>query len=157
MTVKSNHRISRVQTNNEECSKLESRIQTTQAWRAQAKEYQVSDCGFGVIQGTLLQWVQYFGTFLVLDLFLVVYATLLWNPSKSPSKFNFTGNQFSEVYAFHMNFLNEMEENAPNKFHKLMANIFEAIQKFCSNGATAVASHKDVMAFLDLDDMDNNE
>ncbi|KAG2114026.1 hypothetical protein BD769DRAFT_1391579 [Suillus cothurnatus] len=87
----------------------------------------------------------------------LVYATLLWNSSKSPSKFNFTGNQFSEVYAFHMNFLNEMEENAPNKFHKLMANIFEAIQKFCTNSATAVASHKDVMAFLDLDDMDNNE
>ncbi|KAG1817027.1 hypothetical protein DFJ58DRAFT_739641 [Suillus subalutaceus] len=86
-----------------------------------------------------------------------VYAALLWKSSKSPSKFNFTGNQFSKVYAFHVNFLNEMEENVPSKFHKLMADIFEAIQKLCSNGATAVASHKDVMAFLDLDGMDNDE
>ncbi|KAG2114135.1 hypothetical protein DEU56DRAFT_919634 [Suillus clintonianus] len=86
-----------------------------------------------------------------------VYAALLWKSSKSPSKFNFTGNQFSEVYIFHVNFLNEMEENAPSKFHKLMADIFEAVQKLCSNGATAIASHKDAMAFLDLDGMDDDD
>ncbi|KAG1784578.1 uncharacterized protein HD556DRAFT_1451612 [Suillus plorans] len=86
-----------------------------------------------------------------------VYAALLWKSNKSPSKFNFTGNQFSEVYAFHVNFLNEMEENAPSKFHKLMADIFSAVQTLCSNGAAAVASHKDAMAFLDLDGMDDDE
>ncbi|KAG1891601.1 uncharacterized protein F5891DRAFT_1197654 [Suillus fuscotomentosus] len=86
-----------------------------------------------------------------------VYAALLWKSNKSPSKFNFTGNQFSEVYTFHVNFLNEMEENAPSKFHKLMANIFLAVQKLCSNGAAAVVSHKDAMAFLDLDGMDDDE
>ncbi|KAG1851216.1 hypothetical protein C8R48DRAFT_777912 [Suillus tomentosus] len=86
-----------------------------------------------------------------------VYAALLWKSNKSPSKFNFTGNQFSEVYTFHVNFLNEMEENAPSKFHKLMADIFSAVQKLCSNGAAAVVSHKDAMAFLDLDGMDDDE
>ncbi|KAG2119698.1 uncharacterized protein F5147DRAFT_647595 [Suillus discolor] len=86
-----------------------------------------------------------------------VYAALLWKSNKSPPKFNFTANQFSEVYAFHVNFLNEMEENVPSKFHKLMADIFSAVQKLCSNGAAAVASHKDAMAFLDLDGMDDNE
>ncbi|KAG1871528.1 hypothetical protein F4604DRAFT_1926263 [Suillus subluteus] len=56
-----------------------------------------------------------------------VYAALLWKSSKTSSKFNFTGNQFSEVYTFHVNFLNKMEEHVPTKFHKLMADIFEAI------------------------------
>ncbi|KAG1895138.1 uncharacterized protein F5891DRAFT_1194484 [Suillus fuscotomentosus] len=87
----------------------------------------------------------------------LVYAALLCKSNKSPSKFNFMGNQFSVVYTFHVNFLNEMEENAPSKFHKLMANIFSAVQKLCSNGAAAVVSHKDAMAFLDLDGMDDNE
>ncbi|KAG1787237.1 hypothetical protein EV424DRAFT_1551227 [Suillus variegatus] len=86
-----------------------------------------------------------------------VYAALLWKSNKSPSKFNFMGNQFSEVYAFHVNFLNEMEENVPSKFHKLMADIFLAVQKLCSNGTTAVVLHKDAMAFLDLDGMDDDE
>ncbi|KAG1820989.1 uncharacterized protein BJ212DRAFT_1478086 [Suillus subaureus] len=49
-----------------------------------------------------------------------------------------------------------MEENAPSKFHKLMANIFEAVQKLCSNGAAATL-HEDAMTFLNLDGMDDVE
>ncbi|KAG2153821.1 hypothetical protein DEU56DRAFT_907301 [Suillus clintonianus] len=86
-----------------------------------------------------------------------VYAALLWKASKSPSKFNFTGNQFSEVYFFHMKFLNGMKETAPGKFHRLMADIFEAVQKLCTNGAATLSSHNDAMAFLDLDGMDDDE
>ncbi|KAG2053927.1 hypothetical protein BDR06DRAFT_971999 [Suillus hirtellus] len=72
-------------------------------------------------------------------------------------KFNFMGNQFSEVYTFHVNFLNKMEENVLSKFHKSMADIFSAVQKVCSNGTTAIVSHKDAMAFLDLDGMDDDK
>ncbi|KAG2066201.1 hypothetical protein BDR04DRAFT_1121349 [Suillus decipiens] len=43
------------------------------------------------------------------------------------SKFNFTGNQFSEVYLLHIKILEDLRTRAPGKFHKLMANIFEAI------------------------------
>ncbi|KAG0695106.1 hypothetical protein DFH29DRAFT_1005745 [Suillus ampliporus] len=86
-----------------------------------------------------------------------VYAALFWKASKSPSKFNFTGNQFSKVYFFHVNFLAGMKETAPGKFHRLMADIFEALQKLCTNGAATLASHEDLMAFLNLDGMDDDE
>ncbi|KAG1809558.1 hypothetical protein EV424DRAFT_1542980 [Suillus variegatus] len=46
----------------------------------------------------------------------------------SPSKFNFTGNLFSEVYFFHVELLEKMKGAAPGKFHKMMADIFDAIQ-----------------------------
>jgi hypothetical protein len=57
-----------------------------------------------------------------------VYGALFWKANGSPSKFNFTGNLFSKVYFFHVNLLGEMKKTAPGKFHKLMADIFEAIQ-----------------------------
>ncbi|KAG1902407.1 uncharacterized protein F5891DRAFT_1186518 [Suillus fuscotomentosus] len=114
-----------------------------------------ADC-FKEIAGNKAQWPEVTIPMVALTSTLV-YAALLWKSNKSPSKFNFTGNQFSEVYTFHVNFLNKMEENAPSKFHKLMADIFLAVQKLCSNGAAAIVSHKDAMAFLDLDGMDDDE
>ncbi|KAG1770182.1 hypothetical protein EDD22DRAFT_843216 [Suillus occidentalis] len=87
-----------------------------------------------------------------------VYAALLWKANGSPSKFNFTGNLFSEVYFFHVKLLEKMREAAPGKFHKMMADIFGAIQKLCANGnAAIVGSHDSAMAFLDLDGMDDEE
>ncbi|KAG2127508.1 hypothetical protein DEU56DRAFT_758625 [Suillus clintonianus] len=65
--------------------------------------------------------------------------------------------KFSEVYFFHVKFLNGMKETAPGKFHRLMADIFEAVQKLCTNGAATLSSHDDAMAFLDLDGMDDDE
>ncbi|KAG1731876.1 hypothetical protein EDD22DRAFT_960475 [Suillus occidentalis] len=87
-----------------------------------------------------------------------VYAVLLWKSNRSPSKFNFTGNLFSEVYFFHVKLLEKMREAAPGKFHKMMADIFGAIQKLCTNGnAAIVGSHNSAMASLDLDGMDDKE
>ncbi|KAG1850447.1 hypothetical protein F4604DRAFT_1808523 [Suillus subluteus] len=57
-----------------------------------------------------------------------VYAALFWKAQGSPPKFNFTGNQFSEVYVFHVQFLEDLKKNAPQKFHKLMADVFAAIE-----------------------------
>ncbi|KAG2066511.1 hypothetical protein BDR04DRAFT_1160180 [Suillus decipiens] len=88
----------------------------------------------------------------------LVYAALFWKANGSPSKFNFTGNLFSEVYFFHIKFLEDMKVTAPHKFHKMMANIFEAIQKLCTNSNTAlVGSHESAMAFLDINSMDDKE
>ncbi|KAG2066116.1 hypothetical protein BDR04DRAFT_1121396 [Suillus decipiens] len=71
-----------------------------------------------------------------------VYAALFWKANGSPSKFNFT----------------DMKVMAPCKFHKMMADIFEAIQKLCTNSSTAlVRSHKSAMAFLNIDGMDDKE
>ncbi|KAG1866753.1 hypothetical protein F4604DRAFT_1928049 [Suillus subluteus] len=87
-----------------------------------------------------------------------VYAALFWKANGSPSKFNFTGNLFSEVYFFHVKFLEDMKVTAPHKFHKMMADIFEAIQKLCTNSSAAlVGSHESAMAFLDIDGMDDEE
>jgi hypothetical protein len=57
-----------------------------------------------------------------------VYAALLWKANGSPAKFNFTGNLFSEVYFFHVKLLEKLRGAAPGKFHKMMADIFGAIQ-----------------------------
>ncbi|KAG2126266.1 hypothetical protein DEU56DRAFT_959595 [Suillus clintonianus] len=87
-----------------------------------------------------------------------VYAALFWKANGSPSKFNFTGNLFSEVYFFHVKFLEDMKVTAPRKFHKMMADIFEAIQKLCTHGNNAlVGSHESAMAFLDIAGMDDEE
>ncbi|KAG2148159.1 uncharacterized protein EDB93DRAFT_1250218 [Suillus bovinus] len=87
-----------------------------------------------------------------------VYAALFWKANGSPSKFNFTGNLFSEVYFFHVKFLEDMKVTAPHKFHKMMADIFEAIQKLCTSSNTAlVGSHESAMAFLNINGMDGEE
>ncbi|KAG1801291.1 uncharacterized protein BJ212DRAFT_1555942 [Suillus subaureus] len=80
-----------------------------------------------------------------------VYAALSWKASSCLSKFNFTGNQFSEVYLLHVKILEDLRMRVPEKFHKLMANIFEAIQKLGHN-TISTTSHAEALAFLDIDD-----
>ncbi|KAG2140476.1 uncharacterized protein EDB93DRAFT_1105887 [Suillus bovinus] len=70
-----------------------------------------------------------------------VYAVLFWKSSGSPSK-------FSEVYLFQVKFLEKLRQDVPGKFHRVMADTFEAI---CD-----VGSHNDVMAILNLAGMDND-
>ncbi|KAG1823722.1 uncharacterized protein BJ212DRAFT_1296284 [Suillus subaureus] len=83
-----------------------------------------------------------------------VYAALSWKASGCPSKFNFTGNQFSEVYLLHVKILEDLRMRVPKKFHKLMANIFEAIQKLGHN-TIPTTSHAEALAFLNIDGMDS--
>ncbi|KAG2143286.1 hypothetical protein BD769DRAFT_1383257 [Suillus cothurnatus] len=84
-----------------------------------------------------------------------VYTALFWKAQGSPPKFNFTGNQFSEVYIFHVQFLEDLKKNAPQKFHKLMADIFAAIEALTHTMKnTGTDSKTNALAFLDLDGMD---
>ncbi|KAG1765458.1 hypothetical protein EV702DRAFT_1050997 [Suillus placidus] len=71
-----------------------------------------------------------------------VYAALFWKAQGSPPKFNFTGNQF------------RYEDKCTTKFHKLMADIFAAIQDLMHTKKVAADSKVDALAFLDLDGMD---
>lgn len=57
-----------------------------------------------------------------------VYAALVWKSMGSPSKFNFSGNQFSETYFFHVKFLQNLKDTVPRKFHHMMADIYETVQ-----------------------------
>ncbi|KAG2054971.1 hypothetical protein BDR06DRAFT_971314 [Suillus hirtellus] len=85
----------------------------------------------------------------------LVYAALFWKAQGSLPKFNFTGNQFSEVYVFHVQFLEDLKKNAPQKFHKLMVDIFAAIEALThtiKNTGTDLKTN--ALAFLDLDGMD---
>jgi hypothetical protein len=60
--------------------------------------------------------------------FSKVYSALLWKSLGSPGKFNFSGNQFSEVYSYHVKSLEQLKHKAPGKFHFMMADIYEAAQ-----------------------------
>ncbi|KAG2089934.1 hypothetical protein BD769DRAFT_1395909 [Suillus cothurnatus] len=85
-------------------------------------------------------------------------AALFWKAQGSPPKFNFTGNQFSEVYIFHVQFLEDLKKNAPQKFHKLMADIFAAIEALTHTTInTGTDSKTNALAFLDLDGMDESK
>ncbi|KAG1820973.1 uncharacterized protein BJ212DRAFT_1297444 [Suillus subaureus] len=57
-----------------------------------------------------------------------IYAALFWKTLGSPGKFNFTGNQFSETYMFHVKFLEDLKKDVPKKFHCMMADIYESVQ-----------------------------
>ncbi|KAG1759184.1 hypothetical protein EDD22DRAFT_956144 [Suillus occidentalis] len=57
-----------------------------------------------------------------------VYAALFWKTLSSLGKFNFTGNQFSKTYVFHVKFLEDLKQDAPGKFHCMMADIYKAVQ-----------------------------
>ncbi|KAG1784993.1 uncharacterized protein HD556DRAFT_1451155 [Suillus plorans] len=85
-----------------------------------------------------------------------VYAALVWKSSGSPSKFNFTVNLFSKVYLFHVKFLEKLRWDVSGKFHRLMANIFEAIRNLLTNGNSDIGSHNNAMAILGLAGMDDD-
>ncbi|KAG2338132.1 hypothetical protein BDR05DRAFT_1004462 [Suillus weaverae] len=82
-----------------------------------------------------------------------VYTALLWKSQGSPSKFNFTGNLFSETYNYHVRFLEKLKKDAPAKFHCMMADIYEA-----AHGAAASGHAAELKAFelLDLDNMEED-
>ncbi|KAG2037988.1 hypothetical protein BDR03DRAFT_1048542 [Suillus americanus] len=83
-----------------------------------------------------------------------IYAALFWKTLGSPGKFNFTWNQFSETYVFHVNFLEGLKKDAPGKFHCMMADIFEAVQALKQKGNDHLASeHRNALSLLDLDGM----
>ncbi|KAG1740642.1 hypothetical protein EDB19DRAFT_1908391 [Suillus lakei] len=83
-----------------------------------------------------------------------IYVALFWKTLGSPGKFNFTGNQFSETYVFHVNFLEGLKKDAPGKFHCMMADIFKAVQALKQKGNDHLASeHRNALSLLDLDGM----
>ncbi|KAG2127420.1 hypothetical protein BD769DRAFT_1668067 [Suillus cothurnatus] len=83
-----------------------------------------------------------------------VYAALFWKTLGSPGKFNFTGNQFSETYVFHIKFLEDLKRDAPGKFHCMMADIYEAVQTLKQKGNDHFANeYQDALGLLDLDGM----
>ncbi|KAG1734656.1 hypothetical protein EDD22DRAFT_852465 [Suillus occidentalis] len=69
-----------------------------------------------------------------------IYAALFWKTLGSLGKFNFTRNQFSETYVFHVNFLEGLKKDAPGKFHCMMADIFEAVQALKQKGNDHLAT-----------------
>ncbi|KAG2126250.1 uncharacterized protein EDB93DRAFT_1257653 [Suillus bovinus] len=87
-----------------------------------------------------------------------VYTALLWKSQGSSSKFNFTGNLFSETYNYHVRFLEKLKKDAPAKFHCMMADIYEAAQKLRYSGATTGGHAAELEAFelLDLDNMEED-
>ncbi|KAG1738100.1 uncharacterized protein EDB91DRAFT_1249410 [Suillus paluster] len=87
-----------------------------------------------------------------------VYAALLWKSQGSPSKFNFTGNLFSETYNYHVRFLEKLKKDAPVKFHHMMADIYEAAQRLRYSGAAASGHAAELEAFelLDLNNMEED-
>ncbi|KAG2351162.1 hypothetical protein BDR07DRAFT_1467829 [Suillus spraguei] len=94
--------------------------------------------------------------FLALVATAVVYSALLWKSLDSPGKFNFSGNQFSEVYSYHIKSLEQLKHNAPGKFHYMMADIYEAAHKLKRNGATGDHIELNAFELLDLEGMEED-
>ncbi|KAG1861506.1 hypothetical protein DFJ58DRAFT_725689 [Suillus subalutaceus] len=77
-----------------------------------------------------------------------IYAALFWK------MFNFTGNQFSETYMFHVKFLEDLKKDVPKKFHCMMADIYESVQALKRKGGNSQADeHRKALVLLDLDGM----
>ncbi|KAG2045936.1 hypothetical protein BDR06DRAFT_1043087 [Suillus hirtellus] len=73
------------------------------------------------------------------------------------AKFDFTGNQLSEVYFFHVKFVKDLSAKLPDKFHKLMADIFATIQyDLMQYNNSATNAEAEALAFLYLDGMDED-
>ncbi|KAG1876085.1 hypothetical protein C8R48DRAFT_669289 [Suillus tomentosus] len=94
--------------------------------------------------------------FLALVATAVVYSALLWKSLGSPGKFNFSGNQFSEVYSYHVKSLERLKHDAPGKFHYMMADIYEAAHKLKHNGATGDHIELNAFELLDLEGMEED-
>lgn len=84
-----------------------------------------------------------------------VYSALFWKSLGSPGKFNFSGNQFSETYNYHVKTLEQLKRDAPGKFHYMMADIYEAAHKLRNSFA---GDHIELDAFelLDLEGMEED-
>ncbi|KAG1825463.1 uncharacterized protein BJ212DRAFT_1474855 [Suillus subaureus] len=86
-----------------------------------------------------------------------VYSALLWKSLGSLGKFNFSGNQFSETYNYHVKSLEQLKENAPGKFHRMIADIYEAAHKLSRISAAGDHNELDTLELLDLDDMEEDK
>ncbi|KAG2354998.1 hypothetical protein BDR07DRAFT_1427618 [Suillus spraguei] len=91
-----------------------------------------------------------------LHFFLKVYSALLWKSLGSPGKCNFSGNQFSEVYSYHVKSLEQLKQDAPGKLHFMMADIYEAAHKLKRIAATGDHIKLNAFELLDLDGMDED-
>ncbi|KAG1830763.1 hypothetical protein EV424DRAFT_1343305 [Suillus variegatus] len=86
-----------------------------------------------------------------------VYAALVWKSMSSPARFNFSGNQFSETYFFHVKFLQNVKNTVPRKFHRMMADIYKAVQHLkYADGTEHTAEQDAALKLLDLDGMDDD-
>ncbi|KAG0701810.1 hypothetical protein DFH29DRAFT_999888 [Suillus ampliporus] len=85
-----------------------------------------------------------------------VYAALLWKSMGSPAKFSFSGNQFSETYFFHVQFLENMRDTVLTKFHRMMADIYEAVQRLRCAHTGKTAEQAAALELLDVDGMDDD-
>ncbi|KAG2365214.1 hypothetical protein BDR07DRAFT_1481596 [Suillus spraguei] len=85
---------------------------------------------------------------------IAIHATLIAKKNKAGDDFKFTGNQFCDIYTYHVALLEKIRRTAPVKFHKMMADIYEEVQ--CFHCDTIGVYDKDTdLALLDLDGMDD--
>ncbi|KAG2040755.1 hypothetical protein BDR03DRAFT_1007929 [Suillus americanus] len=83
-----------------------------------------------------------------------IHATLIAKKNKAGDDFKFTGNQFCDIYTYHVALLEKIRRTAPIKFHKMMADIYEEVQGFCRDTIGVYDKDTD-LALLDLDGMDD--
>ncbi|KAG1834059.1 hypothetical protein DFJ58DRAFT_918030 [Suillus subalutaceus] len=83
-----------------------------------------------------------------------IHATLIAKKNKAGDDFKFTGNQFCDIYTYHVALLEKIRRTAPVKFHKMMANIYEEVQGFRRDTIGVYDKDTD-LALLDLDGMDD--
>ncbi|KAG2359227.1 hypothetical protein BDR07DRAFT_1488512 [Suillus spraguei] len=83
-----------------------------------------------------------------------ICATLLAKRNKSSDDFKFTGNQFLDIYNHHVSLLGSIKKKVPIKFHKMMSDIYEEVNRFC-HSISGAYDQDDSLSFLDLDGMDD--
>ncbi|KAG1869336.1 hypothetical protein DFJ58DRAFT_837648 [Suillus subalutaceus] len=83
-----------------------------------------------------------------------IHTTLIAKKNKVGNDFKFTGNQFCDIYTYHVALLEKIQWMAPVKFHKMMSDIYEEVQHFCRDTIGAYDKDTDLM-LLDLDGMDD--
>ncbi|KAG1759122.1 hypothetical protein EDD22DRAFT_849484 [Suillus occidentalis] len=86
--------------------------------------------------------------------FTAIRATLLAKRNKSSDDFKFTGNQFLDIYNHHVSLLGSIKKKAPIKFHKMMSDIYEEVNRF-RHSISGAYDQDDSLSFLDLDGMDD--
>ncbi|KAG1875361.1 hypothetical protein C8R48DRAFT_769359 [Suillus tomentosus] len=83
-----------------------------------------------------------------------IHTVLIAKKNKAGEDFKFTGNQFCDIYTYHMALLERIRRTAPVKFHKMMADIYEEVQHFRHDAIGVYGTDTD-LAFLDLEGMDD--
>ncbi|KAG2090097.1 uncharacterized protein F5147DRAFT_780406 [Suillus discolor] len=83
-----------------------------------------------------------------------IHAVLVAKKNKAGEDFKFTGNQFCDIYTYHVALLERIRRTAPVKFHKMMADIYEEVQHLRRDTIGVYDKDTD-LAFLDLEGMDD--